>query len=722
MQRRRNDAHGVETKPGGINSTKTHHQKPRDGARLLRAGWVGGRGTRDHCSEGHGLPPCPSFSAYSTALMSRTTAAAFAFMVLLYTMHGLLPGRFLVPADLPRDLLAWKGRADVRVRVSNSLLSDVALQFVPWDLEARRQLSRGQIPWRNRFAGDGAPLFANPQTALLSPFTWPRLLIGLRGWAWTVLLKLAVAAFGMYWLGRVVGLSDVAARLTAIVFAWCGYATTLSLHPHTNIFVLLPSFCAATLLLSRGATVRRVVAVAGLAALLTAGGHPETLFVGVISVFAFVYLNREKASRMGFVLAGAFAGFLLIAVQIAPFLLILWNSHARVARATELPAHFRALSVIGLVLPGILGSPLRDELDLTGAVPNAENFVARSGSYVGALGLLAILVSFRQLPPVLRRGIAIGLAGLLFSWWIPGIRDVLRLLPVIRWIAFDCFVIPFALFASLAAGPALVMLADAERRRRLGAVLILCGSALVVAGALPSVAPDLLVSVARSGIEHLQKTGHLHQAPSVYLDRLGGYIAAAKWTAIRRALLPGACWLAFGVALLARPSRWRRRVLFAAAVGELAIFGYGFAPSIRTTDIAPPPPAVAASTLNDPERRWLIAGAGEAFPANLGTTYQLRQVDSYDVLTTEETTRQLERAGYDPFFHAFPLRPTEPQLAALASMGVRFWIGETGVTELANPRPPAPLSSGPPGGLGVGLAGSALGLVLLMTLALWARR
>ena len=522
----------------------------------------------------------------------------------------------------------------------------------------------------------------------------------------------------MYWLGRVVGLSDLAARLSAIVFAWSGYSTTLSLHPHTNVFVLLPSFCAAALLLSRGATVRRVLAAAGLAALLTAGGHPETLFVGVISVFVFVYLNREKPSRMGFVLAGAFAGFLLIAVQIVPFLLILWNSHARVARATELPAHFRTLSAISLVLPGILGSPLRDELDLTGAVPNAENFVARSGGYVGALCLLAILVSFRQLPAILRRGIAIGAAGLLLSWWIPGIRDVLRLLPVVRWIAFDCFVIPFAVFASLAAGPALMLLADANRKRWLGLVLILCGTALVLAGASPSVAPDLLVSVARSGIEHLQKTGHLHQAPSVYLDRLGGYIAAAKWTAIRRALFPGFCWLAFGGALLSGPSRWRRRVMFAAAVGELAFFGYGFAPSIRTDDIAPRPPAVAAIEMADPERRWLIAGAGDAFPANLGTTYQLRQIDSYDVLTSEESTRQLMRAGYDPFFHAFPLRPTETQLAALASMGVRFWIGETGVTELVNPQPPAPPPTGPPRGFGVGLAGTALGIVLLFMLVM----
>ena len=126
----------------------------------------------------------------------------FLAVALLYTGAGFLPGRTFAPLDLPLDAGAWKADPAQRVRVSNSLLSDVVVQFIPWDREIRRLIARGEFPWINRFAGDGAPLFANPQTALFSPFTWPRLLLGLDGWALMALLKLIAAALSMYWLAR----------------------------------------------------------------------------------------------------------------------------------------------------------------------------------------------------------------------------------------------------------------------------------------------------------------------------------------------------------------------------------------------------------------------------------------------------------------------------------------------------------------------------------------
>jgi hypothetical protein len=59
-------------------------------------------------------------------------------------------------------------RSTRRVRVSNSLLADVVVQFIPWDREILRLASEGEWPWTNRWAGDGGPLFANPQTALFA--------------------------------------------------------------------------------------------------------------------------------------------------------------------------------------------------------------------------------------------------------------------------------------------------------------------------------------------------------------------------------------------------------------------------------------------------------------------------------------------------------------------------------------------------------------------------
>jgi hypothetical protein len=108
----------------------------------------------------------------------------------------------------------------------------VALQFIPWDVEAQRALREHRMPWRNPFASDGAPLFANPQTALSSPFTWPRLLLGLRGWAWSIYLKLLVGSLSLFWLARELRIEARAACILAVVFIWSGYVTTLIYHPH----------------------------------------------------------------------------------------------------------------------------------------------------------------------------------------------------------------------------------------------------------------------------------------------------------------------------------------------------------------------------------------------------------------------------------------------------------------------------------------------------------
>ncbi|HEV8658199.1 MAG TPA: hypothetical protein VGS96_06190, partial [Thermoanaerobaculia bacterium] len=240
--------------------------------------------------------------------MKARVVILFVALSLLYTAPGMLPGRRLVPLDIPNDYLAWKHDPAVRVRVSNSLLSDVPLQKVPWDIVARRLLARGEMPWRNPYTGDGEHLFANPLAAQLSPFTWPRLMLGLQGWPWTVFLKLVVAMLSMYWFATALGASELAASISAIVFALSGYSIVWALYPHTNVFVVLPALAAS-------AMQRRVFTTAIIAALATAGGHPETLCVGVIAIFAFIPSVRFLLSSL--------SGFLLLGVQLVPFAILL---------------------------------------------------------------------------------------------------------------------------------------------------------------------------------------------------------------------------------------------------------------------------------------------------------------------------------------------------------------------------------------------------------------
>ena len=185
--------------------------------------------------------------------MTRSTKIAltsFAALALLYAGIGLLPGRTYAPLDLVFDSGAWKDDPTARIRVSNTLLGDVLVQFIPWDLEITRLIGRGEFPWSNAFAGDGGPLFANPQTAVFSPFTWPRLLLGLDGWAIMAMLKLFAAAGCMYWFARELDLPPSQAIVSGCVFAGSGYAIAWLLYPITHVFAVLPGLAAAALRLS----------------------------------------------------------------------------------------------------------------------------------------------------------------------------------------------------------------------------------------------------------------------------------------------------------------------------------------------------------------------------------------------------------------------------------------------------------------------------------------
>lgn len=623
----------------------------------------------------------------------------FAAVALLYAGPALLPGRVFFPADVMRDALAWKRDPSVRVRVANSLLSDPVVQFEPWNGEIRRLLANGEMPWVNRFAGDGGPLFANPQTALFSPFTWPPLILGLHGWVIAGLLKLFVAAFCAYWLARELKVEHQQAIVSAVVFACCGEMIVWLLYPLTNVLALLPGFLAACLRLIRQPEGKHAALVIVFAALITAGGHPETLMVGVLTAIAFLIWHSERTHKWGVLGAmpafvGSLFGFLLLAVLVVPFAIITQSSYAAVARP-NLAHPFRIWTAISQILPGILGTPLRGELDLT-ALPRVEPYSIRVGAYVGALVLLAIVVAWRDLSPVLRRGLKLGVVALVLSWYPPGIDHALRNVPLIRLLALQYCGAAFVIFAAVAAGPALFALAS-RPRKKLGVLLAVAGLAALLAGVLPALPPmrPTLMSITHDMIDVLKARGHLQQASAVYEQRLAYYLAAAGMTALRRIALPGLLWLIAGIALL----KGNRKLVTAVALIEIITFGLGFNPSVAITEAPATPNAVMQIRQRDPNNRWLIAANAEVFPANIATAYGLRDVVSYDTLTSKAHTEELLAAGYDPVLHTIPPILSPANLAALERLGVRFVINRDGsVTELPNAIPqPIPANTRPDG-------------------------
>jgi hypothetical protein len=623
----------------------------------------------------------------------RRTVLIFVAIALLYTGLGLLPGHTFAPLDIPLDFDAWKHDPTRRIRVSNTLLADVVVQFIPWDREILRLAAEAEWPWINRWAGDGGPLFANPQTALFSPFTWPRLLFGLDGWALMALMKIVAAALCAYWLARELEVPRSHAIFSGVVYATAGYTIVWLLFPITSVFTLLAGLAAAALRLMKHPSIHNASLVILFAALCTAGGHPETLFLGVIGVWVFLAWEAENRRDLGLAAlipstVGAALGFLLLAVQLAPFLAILGNSYAEVLRP-QIAHPFRIWGVLSQVLPGILGSPLRGELDLT-ALPLAENFNLRAGGFIGAIVLLAIALAWRELSPSLKRGLVIGGLALIASWYPPGLWAVLRHVPILRVLTLEYGVALFVLFGSLAAGPALFIIA-ARRRRKIGSAVAVVGLLAVIGGLLPLVAPGPLKNVARNGIEALRQRGHLRQATEVYEERLGYYVSAAGLTTLRRVTLPGACWLLAGVAL-ALPLRRRAAFLIVAAAGELIAFGWGFNPAVPMTNVPREPDVVREIRLRDPARQFLVAEHFEVFPANLSTLYGVRDAISYDALNTKPRVELLVPRGYNPLMHTFNpiLAPEEVQ--SLGAIGVRWVLSRgdvAGATRVAGPPPPA---------------------------------
>jgi hypothetical protein len=519
----------------------------------------------------------------------RIAAIVFALAAALFTAAGFLPGRVFLPVDLPLDFGAWKHDPNVRVAVSNKLLSDSILEFRPWDHEVRRLVASGQFPWRNVWAGDGQHLFANPEASLLFPLTWLRIAMGDRGWALNAFLKLFLAGLGMWWLARVATKCDWRSALVAgFVYMTCGYMTVWLLSPHTNVYAMLPWLAAS-------AITKRRFATFAFAALATAGGHPETLFYGVVGIAIYLWSARW--------LVPAFLGFALCAVQLVPFAVAASHSDL-LAQRLHASAPTRLFAIPATLLPGYLGSPLAAEIDLSAL--GGENFNERAGGYAGLCALIVVLAAWRNVP---RRALIIAIAALVLSWHLPLLRVIAKLPG-----ATERLGLVFAFFISMCVAPAL----ESLQPRRLCVIVGIAVAVLGIVLALP-VARPLLTDVARHGIAMLQERRYLHLPSRIYEARLAGYLAGFAAVALRRFAVPGLCVAMLGLG--------RRAVAVAAIVIEMVVFAYGYNPAVRG-DI----PQIQLPHDN----RFLITSEFEVFPPNLATLQQVRDARSYDVLRPAE--------------------------------------------------------------------------------------
>src|ERR1051326_253158 len=243
----------------------------------------------------------------------------FAVLALMWFAPCWMTGRSPAPFDyLAEDVPPWQQRGYVS---GNALLSDATLQFLPWREVVRDSILHGSMPFLDRYAACGSPLWENPQAQAAFPLTWIGIAFSTFAWPlFAAMTKVLAAMCGTYLFLRARVTSHGAAIAAPLAYGFGAFNIAFILFPHTNVTALLPF-----VLLAIETSNAPMFAIA--LALMLVGGHPESVLH--CAVVALPYAIAKKR-LVPMILAGVCA-LLLAAPAILPFAKYLPMSE-RVAR------------------------------------------------------------------------------------------------------------------------------------------------------------------------------------------------------------------------------------------------------------------------------------------------------------------------------------------------------------------------------------------------------
>ena len=129
---------------------------------------------------------------------------------------------------------------DVPVLGSNREQIDAA--SVPAPLVVTKR-TLPDVPLWNPYIMGGRPFLANPQSAVFSPFSVPAYVLACGPPGVMAALKLFVAAFGTFLLGRALGMRLGGALLAGLVFGFSLWSVSWVSWPTMSVWALLPWLC-----------------------------------------------------------------------------------------------------------------------------------------------------------------------------------------------------------------------------------------------------------------------------------------------------------------------------------------------------------------------------------------------------------------------------------------------------------------------------------------------
>ncbi|MBI5365020.1 MAG: YfhO family protein [Planctomycetes bacterium] len=555
----------------------------------------------------------------------------------------------------------------------NQELSDPVVEMLPWLLHDRAELAEGRFPLWNAANGCGQPLFANAQSAVLSPFSLPYYVLPLRAALLVVpAAKLLLAALFTWLFLRRIGLGFWPALFGATSFAWCGHNVTLLAYPHTAAVLVLP----AGLYFAELALVRlwerrpgRALALLGLTATLASGvfaGQPEPFFFGAVGVglwcayrlleFARVHggADRWRRALASAAWLGGSAGIAagLAAVQLFPFFEYLRAS--TLGRLRDVPQ----TPLLGgtwplLFFPNLLGNPSKIAAGWPeGPRPSFEHVHAVTTSgFVIFLALVSIAW--------IRRSRAHAFFMLIVTWWVLYAYNVFGFAHALGELVPGLGIAPLnrsqalGVFAACAcAAFAVERIAALEGRARIAGSVAVLALAALVAWLASNAAHDRLERyLARRALsDEFVQYARAHIRAMTLLFAVGAAVVATKPWLRARAL----GWTAGPVLVLVAfaPWGWMLR---------------NYNPTVPDRLVFPATAALDRLRLLARDERVLVFGE-DGLPPETNLVYGVEQPTGYDALGVD-AYRELWDAHFGEGGNW--MVPRRATLAGLSMLGIR---------------------------------------------------
>ena len=171
----------------------------------------------------------------------------FFLLAVLFLFPVTLGGQTLIPADNLFAFPPWQTfAAQFHATVPhNELLSDLLLENYAWKRLIVESIQRHEAPLWNPYLFTGVPFLAAGQHSALYPFSILFYVFPLEfAFGWFAALQLGIAGAAMYAFTRTLGLSRVAATLSALTYEFSGFFVVSLVFP-----MVLSAACWLPLLL-----------------------------------------------------------------------------------------------------------------------------------------------------------------------------------------------------------------------------------------------------------------------------------------------------------------------------------------------------------------------------------------------------------------------------------------------------------------------------------------